>query len=546
MGRGGRMLLSNRWVSVALWACAGVFLIFFFRDSLWSVSGDMSAHDFIVNRLIDHWEMSPADEERLCGVTYYPRLAHTAAAVFGTVTGSAIEGMHFASLVSLIGLWTGFSLILRSLPTRSFVPVGVALLSLLVLNRLFVGLELHGHEIIHNYFLPQLAGQAFVVLMLTAAAMFEQRGGDVRISYAVLGASAVIAANFHVVPALVLLGMLALLVAIDFLVSRRSDILGIGAIATLAGAAGAVAQPGFRYLAGARAQVGGLPLKWTPDVPSLAILCTVVAAVSAVLLVRWLRGSRESMRSEIATKCAAVYGLANSLLCLFQICLVQLGWSAEYAARKYAFGINTSLLLELALLLGMALRWRQADGGGYRVAHAALRSTFVSLVVMASFFLVVPNKKEFSVTRLADMERFARSYTREAPPNAPGTFNFAVGLKPTTINVLISLGALEAPSSDNLYLAPTQGSFPDPFEVAHILTEPGAKPWDVEVCRTPFASASLVVLDGPCIVAALGARPSLSTQSDVANRVSWKDIKCIDGRIIVLERAAVEKLRAVP
>jgi hypothetical protein len=545
MGRSGRMLLSNRSVSVFLWACAAVFLILFFWDSLWSVSGDMSAHDFIVNRLIDHWTMSPADEERLCGVTYYPRLGLVVAAVFGTITGSAVAGMHVASLVSLIGLWSGFALILRSLPTTSFVPVGVALLSLLILNRFFVGLELHGHEIIYNYFMPQLAGQAFVLLMLTAAAMFERRGGDVRINYAVLAASAVIAANFHIVPTLVVLGVLALLVAIDFLASRRLEIFAVGAIATLAGAAGAAAQSGFRYLAAARTQAGGLPLKWTPDVPSLAILCTLVAAMAAVLLVRWLRAPRESMQSEIAIKYGALYGLANSLLCLFQICLVLLGWSADYAARKYAFAVNTSLLLEVALLVGIAFRWRQADGDRHRVACAALHGTFVPLVVAAGFFMVLPNEKEFSVTRLADMERFAKSYTRAAPPNAPETFNFAVGLKPATINWLISLGALEAPWSDNLYLAPMEGSFRYPFEVAHILTEAGARPWDVEACRTSFASAGLVVLDGPCIVAALGKGAPSSAQPNVEARPSWKDLKCIDGRYSRVSAQTAEKTRVV-
>jgi hypothetical protein len=120
----------------ALWLAASAFLVFVFFDDLWSMSGDMSAHDFTVNRLMDNWGMSDADERTLYGATLYPRLSFIVAAALGAPVGSAVVGMQLTSLLAMIALWSGFALILRSLPARQLaIVVGAALLGLLLVNR---------------------------------------------------------------------------------------------------------------------------------------------------------------------------------------------------------------------------------------------------------------------------------------------------------------------------------------------------------------------------------------------------------------------------
>jgi len=107
------------------------------------------------------------------------------------------------------------------------------------------------------------------------------------------------------------------------------------------------------------------------------------------------------------------------------------------------------------------------------------------------------------------IERFARTYTQTAFTNPPGTFNFAVGLDlpaPGILNYLITWGALQAPPAwDQGNTEDVLGGkpFSQPSLVAHILTSLNAEPWDVPHCRTQFSSASLVVLDGQCVISAL-------------------------------------------
>ncbi len=506
------MALHERQIRLWLWIATSTYLIIFFLDSLWSTSIDLMDHITYVGKILDNWTLSAA-------ASWYPLplYGHAIAAVLAAPFSSPIVGVQLATLLSLVGLWSGFALIFQTLQRRMLVHVSIALLVLLALNRYFFRLELHGNEVIVNFFFSHLIAEAVAVIVIALVLMIERSGGRPEQKYFLLALSIPVVECLHLLPALQLLGVLALLAATDFFAlpkQSRFRTLGTGALLTVLSVIGIALHPTFApSVTRASADDAGLSLLRTPDIKTLAILCLVVGLLSSLLLVKWLhsvaRGA--AWRNGLAVKYVALYGLSNAGLCLFQILLRLVGYGSEYVCKKYAFALNTTLVFELALLIGLLLnpRWLEKDHPAPTSTARLYDVAFMSLFLLAAFFAVLPKDKRVEASELATVERFARMYTQTAFHNAPGTFNYAVGLNlPGTdsMNYFITVEALNAPpawadaNTQDVYLG---RPFSQPSLVAHILTSANAKPWDIQQCRTQFSSASLVVLDGQCVISAL-------------------------------------------
>jgi hypothetical protein len=95
-----------------------------------------------------------------------------------------------------------------------------------------------------------------------------------------------------------------------------------------------------------------------------------------------------------------------------------------------------------------------------------------------------------------------------APQSAPGTWDYATEVHPghfdlRMVDWTLTIGALRGRWSSNTFDVGIGRPFDYPAQVARILTGRGSK-WDVPACRTPFTSDTLVVIDGPCALAATG------------------------------------------
>jgi hypothetical protein len=511
------MTSYHRMITIGPWIATSVFVVVFFFDSMSSAGIDLADHNAVVNRLFDHWGM-PITDDLYSFYHSYPVFSHITAAVLALPLSSPLGGIQLLTLLSLVALWSGLALILQTLPYRMRALIGACIVLLLIFNRSILKLELHGSEVIgYTFFFPQFVGQAFAIVVISVTALFERDERDPTLGYLLLTAAIPIAEGFHLVPAAQLFGVLVLLIAIDFHLSPRQSrlrMLAVGASFIIASTIGIILHPNFRkmfHLGVDPSNPGGLPLLRTPNLSSLAVLSVVVGLLSALLLYTWAYSlsNAEVRRNGVAAKFVALYGLSNSGICLFQIFIRLFAIGSEYACLKYAFALNTTLLLALGLLVGFFFkpRWLIASSfGNERFIVGLFESAFVSLFLLAGVFSVLPKEKIIDTADLATTERFAKTYMQTAFDNPPGKYNYAVGITPASAitDYFITWGALHAPpagdpgnTEDVLQGRP----FSQPSLVAHILTSRNSK-WDVPNCRTHFSSPSLVVLDGPCAIAA--------------------------------------------
>ncbi len=532
------MTSYHRQITTGLWIATSVFVVIFFFDCLWSTGVDLADHNAVVNRLFDGTPIT--DDVNSSFNHSYPIFSHIAAAVLALPLSSPLGGVQLLTLLSLIALWSGFALILQTLPCRMRALVGVGFVLLLIFNRSILKLELHGNEIIgSNFLFPQFVAQAFVVVVIAVAALFERGEKDPTLGYFLLAVAIPIAEGFHLVPAAQLFGVLVLLIATNVYLSPKKNHvpkLAIGASLIIASTVGIVLHPNFKNMleqgTDPSLNTSGLALLRTPNLPSLAVLSVVVGLLSALLLYRWAYSlpNAEARRNGVAAKFVALYGLSNSGICLFQIFIGLFGIGSKYACAKYAFALNTTLLLDLTLLVGFFFRpdWlefnlpkdaqRASRFGNERFLASLFESAFVSLFLLAGVFAVLPKQKTIGARDLATTERFAKAYVQTAFDDPPGKYTYAVEIAPRSAitDYFITTGALHAPpagypgNTEDLF----QGRpFSQPSLIGHILTSRNSK-WDVPNCRTHFSSPSLVVLDGQCAISALRNSSKCAGQVD--------------------------------
>ena len=235
-----------------------------------------------VGKILDNWTFTAA---RNFGYPL-PLYGHAIAAVLAAPLSSPVAGVQLATLLSLVGIWSGFALIFQTLQRRMLIYVSIIFLVLLTLNRFVFRLELHGNEVIVNFFFSHLIAQAVAVIAIALALMTERIGGRPEQRYLVLALSIPLVECLHLSACLPTFrracssccGRL-------FLLSRnnpRLKTLRIGALLTIVSAIGIVLHPTFapsvRVASGDEA---GLSLLRIPDIKTLAILSVVVGLLSA-------------------------------------------------------------------------------------------------------------------------------------------------------------------------------------------------------------------------------------------------------------------------
>ena len=472
---------------------------------LWSHSVDLGIHYAKVSRIAERGVTPPAFDPALGQlISFYPRWAHISAAFLGKWTGSSLVGMQVVVLGAVALLWGAVGLGLGTLPRRAMFAAFTLVMTALALNARWLGLEIHGYEIVDNYFFAHLVSQAAVIGFIVGALWLERLGVAAHRTYLFLGAGVLVADNLHFTPAVVLLGLLALLVLADFvaLPTGRRRRVTIGLLVVVAATVLTVMDPFFRIMVKIAAENGYLALRYVGNVPTLAKLCVLVAVLSAGTFAFWFRSAgREEGRKWLLFKYVALYGLATALLCGLQIGMLTLGRGSEYACRKYAFALNTALLLELALLpVGLMKRWWRVGPSPAPLAASVLPAVLLIMAVR----LILPDAKAGDYRRLRRDERaiFALGQSKDFGPGQ-GKLDFVVGLGDRTHDYLFNIGWLRQPHYGyNGSIEVLQGkAFSRPELVGRLASREGS-PWDVPACRLGPALDSLVVLDGACVATA--------------------------------------------
>jgi len=478
--------------------CALVLLPFMAR-ALWSDSVDLAHHYALTARLLQHWTLPPGYDPSLGEMNVYPRGAHLLAAVFGRMADSAMLGMQLVTAGAALLVWCVLLSMLRALPPRMALQGGLALLALQAFNLYrHWYFWLYGAEVVDNYFFSQLVGQAVAALAALAALQLERRRVAPSWRYVLLGGTAYLCVSVHLLPALQLLALMGLLAVSEL----RREPLRRSALAFALTAVTALlvwSHPTFAVMQSISSHNGGIGDSIFNSRSVLTTYAALLALLSAGLLWRWLRLSPAAAAQALGLKYLSLLGLTVALLCLTQLGALMLGSGSDYATKKYIFGLNSMMLLELGLLFA-SLR-RSADTP-FRPWQAVLQALlWPLLLVMLTIALYPSSRPSYPLARLVDTERQLvrmRDLYLSASAAHPSYATGLPGLSPGNAYAL-SLGVFGAPRDANASDVLSGQAPSDMRDLASIVTAPD-HPYAQRVeCRRPGGTAQLAVLDGACL-----------------------------------------------
>jgi hypothetical protein len=495
-------------------AACGLLVVHFF-ESIWTTSIDVALHYALVARLSEHWQLTTNNDPSLGEMNTYPRYAHRLGAIVGNLIGSPFSGMELVALISLTAVWSGFAFLFLALPRRMLWIASGAVVALLLVNRFFIHLELFGSELIGNYFFPQIVAQAIAVTLMAVVLWMERAAISPAVGYGILGCFVPILQQVHLLPAVEVLGTLAVLVALDALVAgkqNRRNVFLFGLFCIAAAIFFTVQSSAFGIMI-VNASSGAMKLNYTPTFGALAIECIIVNVLSGRLIWVWQRlDSSQTRMNHLTFKYLGIFGMAVALMCLVQVVMFKFGYGSLYACQKFAFGVNTALVLELPLLFLPSLDARFpsiSQPNGWQRAWLS-RQMYPGLFVLVSVLSILPapSSKIIALSDIVSVEHFIKEYGQ--PSSVSAKYDYGIGLFPghRNFDYLITIGALKAPRVDNAddFINGRRPS--KPRKIGRIFTRTGSTPWDIPGCRQ-VSQDGLVILDGQCVLSSMtitGAR----------------------------------------
>lgn len=491
------------WIPAVLWLILAAALVLCFQGFSHSSSIDFANHGMLVSRLMSGWNL-PKPDPFLAEMAIYPRISHQIAAIAGKLSGSAVQGMQQTAIISLFVLWTAIGISFARLPRNQFfVTLGV-LTTTSVAGSSLLGVELFGSELLGNYYFAQLVGQAAGMLMLVVALRLEWLAPASIRPIAVLAAFVPLLASVHLLAALELLGTLAMLVGLRAIAPCSGrwtirNLPGIGVVA--ASAVLLVANPDFKAMVQISGNNGAIEFHHVSNIPELIALATITTVVSSYMLISWWRGERAGQRHflHVLFKYFGAFGLATSGLCIVQIIALNLfAMGSHYACFKYVFGMQSMLAIAMALTSAQSIKPSVAMAPTVSRIGGIL---FAAIVCTTTF----QDTSGFRTQALVAAEVDARQFEVGRTNRTPGSFDLALGIEdvPGIGNYFLSRGILGS-ANDGVSMDVLFSRIPDlPEKVDHILTSPGAVPWDVSACRRGSAGR-LVALDANCVYATFG------------------------------------------
>jgi hypothetical protein len=478
-------------------------VLVFYIDKLYSTSIDIGLHGTLVSRLMDSWSI-PGSDENLAEMADYPRVAYWLASILGRAAGSAILGMQALAIGATFLLWSMIGIGLCGLVRRQLIAALLVLVLAIVVLRILLGVEVFGDELVTTYFFSHLVSQSLGMAALVLAMRTEWIGKGLVPSYAILGASAPLLASVHLLAAVEILGLLTILVVLSAIVRPPNRTawsiwsgFGIVTLSTLL----TIVNPDFSAMYRLSVNNGAVLLRYASNLRDLLVLVGLVGTISCIMIYLWWRArySTSDIRL-LLLKYFGAFGLATGGLCALQILLYEIfGLASAYACFKYVIALQSSVLIDLAILV--TLRMRTGD----RSCTAGTKLAFSGALASIACAAVFSGPVALDIRALVAAERETRALVNTGLSNAPDRYNLAIGINDVAPigNYFISRAVMGAPNL-GMTLDVLLGRMPQPQEhISRILTSPRSRPWDFPNCRLQ-TSTKLVVVDASCAFAAMG------------------------------------------
>lgn len=471
-------------------------------DVLRSQSVDLAHHYALAYRIAENFNLVNSNDPTLGEMNYYPRLSHIVAAIVGWPLHSTFLGLQVVSLLSLAAIWGAFIYMLNTLPRRVARASTLTLVLLLVVNRYVFHFDVHGGEIVGNYFYSQLVGQAVAILSMAVAVFLEVRRGRGTAYVFLIG---VIALNtgVHLLPTLELLGLLGGLVLFnaysDFLERELSVPAAVASLLIpIVALAGVVLNPAFSSMRKISENDGALSFFNITYPTGVATLCVLGVILSVVLLTLYVKN--KPALGYPAVKYFAIYGGAVSCLCLLQMVLVKFGMGSDYAVKKYVYGIVTHLFVSLAILIGFVF-CRKASGdldtsNNYSPAYAL----FVAISFYAVFKASILSPEAYDLSELVQLEKKMDALALQLPATENGENDVVIGLegRSPVFDYLFSISIFKTQRELAISDVLIANALQDYAKYSRVITSAGVKKYDTKECRT-FSGGGVSVSSAQCL-----------------------------------------------
>ncbi|WP_346400206.1 hypothetical protein [Pseudomonas syringae] len=471
-------------------------------DVLWSQSVDLAHHYALAYRIAENFNLINSNDPTLGEMNYYPRLSHIVAAIVGWPMHSTFLGLQIVSLMSLAVLWGAFIYMLNTLPRRVAAASTFTLALLLVVNKYAFHFDVHGGEIVSNYFYSQLVGQAVAVLGMAVAVFLEVRRGRGTAYVFLIGAIA-INTGVHLLPTLELLGLLGGLILFnaysDFLDKKLSIPAAVASLLVpVVALGGVVLNPAFSSMRKISENDGTLSFINITYPTGLATLCVLGVILSIVMLT--LHVKNKPMLGYPAVKYLAIYGAAVSCLCLLQMVLVKYGMGSDYAVKKYVYGIVTHLFISLAILLGFMFCRKGAEGAETSSNYSLAYALFIAVSFYAVFNASIQNIEAYDLSELVQLEKKLDALALQLPATEHGENDVVIGLEGRSpiIDYLFSISMFKTQRELAISDVLIANSLHDYANYSRIITSAGVKKYDTKECQT-FSGAGLSITNAHCL-----------------------------------------------
>lgn len=390
-------------------------------------------------------------------MSVYPYWSHILAAILGYVLNSYFLGMHIVALLFISITWLSIFLILNTLSAPIKIISYIVLSMLVVFNYFVLRVDIHGYEIVNNYFYAQLVGQGALFLLMLVSIFIERRYGQMP-AVLLCVASALVITSIHLLPAIEMLGLGAGLLACYVLFNYNKNHgffkrLVFSASVLVIGVLSFVDRPSFSAMRHISENNGGLTLNHFGYPGGVLLLCLLVAFLSAAVFLVWWRSANRV--GAVALKYIATYGMAVVALCMLQLVLTHYGQGSEYAVKKYGFGLSTVLFIDVAILSAYVIR---ALLPGFPAGSALWDIGTLILCFSLALFWLLPEKKTQDVASIVAAERQIIALNETVIPRSSGNdMNIIKGILgvPPVFEYMLSNSILRTPRVDavNFYFS---------------------------------------------------------------------------------------------
>lgn len=474
---------------------------------MWSASVDLSHHYALAFRLSENWSLGVANDPSLGEMNLYPRASHALAAIIGLVFGSTFLGIQFVSLAALALTWGAVIFILNSFPLRVACVSSVGFACVLALNRDYMKFNVHGAELIDNFFFSQLVAQSMAFFVLAVAIVMEVKGRSEYLIALFFIAAIFAVTGVHLLPALEIFGVFVGGVILNNYVSRKEStywgvkkhlwVLGCVAIAAVS----VFFNPAFAAMRKISENNGSLVLAHISGAVGLIFLCVLALVVAGFQIFLWIRKYDEKT-SYVGLKYLGLYGASVALLCLAQMVVLGFGFGSEYAAKKYAFGIVTYVLISVPVFAGLVLEKKFANFPSNRfIGWPLFRVAIPVGAYMTAFIFSMPQAKTLDTSDIVLLERQLIALRDMAPAVSREKSNvvFDLANMPPTIDYMFSIAIAKTPVAIAIPDVLVSRKLNDIGRYGAILTAVGSKPYYRSVCKFPVSMGSIALVDAACV-----------------------------------------------